>query len=220
MKLQYLGDSKDSFKWDYHDFLISELGYSSLNIVLMMTLDDGSSHGRSHPSLFPARPEIINFCHDLRQSRSIENIKTLPIKSGASYEVSLHKSGAHINNSNRNKYFSGFNDSKDQLVFVDPDIGFEPEKSCSEKHVRYIDISRIIKQVSNESVVSVFQHFRHISFPVDFSRIRKGIEPVHSTAIYWHSLMFVAVSKSEEALSRVITANEKYARVKPVEVIA
>jgi hypothetical protein len=27
MKLQYLGDSKDSFKWDYHDWLASEMKF-------------------------------------------------------------------------------------------------------------------------------------------------------------------------------------------------
>jgi len=40
MKLQYLGDSKDSFKWDYHDFLARGLGYSKFTIALMMTPDD------------------------------------------------------------------------------------------------------------------------------------------------------------------------------------
>ena len=59
MKLQYLGDSKDSFKWDYHDFLVSELEYPLLNIALMMTLDDGGNDGKTHPSLSPARDEII-----------------------------------------------------------------------------------------------------------------------------------------------------------------
>ena len=50
MKLQYLGDSKDSFKWDYHDFLVAELGYPLLNIALMMTPDDAGNDGQSHPS--------------------------------------------------------------------------------------------------------------------------------------------------------------------------
>jgi len=43
MKKQYLGDSKDSFKWDYHDFLAGELNYPVLNIMLMMTPDDESN---------------------------------------------------------------------------------------------------------------------------------------------------------------------------------
>ena len=37
MKRQYLGDSKDSFKWDYHHFLVEALGYTDLKIAWMMT---------------------------------------------------------------------------------------------------------------------------------------------------------------------------------------
>ncbi len=85
MKLQYLGDSKDSFKWDYHDFLVSELKYPLLNIALMMTPDDGSNDGKTRPSLFPAREEIISFCQFLRENRSIDSIRNLPLITGASY---------------------------------------------------------------------------------------------------------------------------------------
>jgi len=34
MKLQYPGDSKDGFKWDYHHFLMEALGYSRLKLFL------------------------------------------------------------------------------------------------------------------------------------------------------------------------------------------
>jgi len=185
----------------------------------MMTPNDGSNDGKSHPSLFPARNEIIDFCHELRQSRSIDDIKTLPVKSGASYRVDSHKGNLHINNRNRSEYFSGFNKLDNQIILLDPDNGFEPEKSFNEKHVRYKDITQILKQLPIKSVISVFQHHRRISFPNDFARIRERIESGYSTAIYWHSLMFVAVSKSDRVLNRVISANEKYAKTKPVEII-
>jgi hypothetical protein len=216
MKLQYLGDSKDSFKWDYHDFLLSQLDYSIFNIALMMTPDDGGNDGQSHPSLFPARKEIVDFCHDLRRSRSIEAIKALPEKTGESYEVLLHNGGVHLHNANRREYFSGLNNSEQQVVFLDPDNGFEPEKSCSEKHVAYRDISQLLEQTSHDSVISVFQYFRRKSFPRDFARIRERIQSGHSAAIYWHSLMFVVVSKSETVIQRVVSANENYAKANPV----
>lgn len=219
MKLQYLGDSKDSFKWDYHDYLTSELGYPLFNITLMMTPDDGGNDGKSHPSLYPARNEVIEFCHDLRNSRSIETIKTLPKATGASYEVVFHKGDEYINNVNRNEYFSDFNNTVDQLVFIDPDNGFEPEKSFNEKHVLYNDISNILGQLSDESVVSVFQHHRRKSFVNDYARIKERLGVCYSTAIYWHSIMFVVISKSEYALKRVISANIKYEKTNPIEVI-
>ena len=216
MKLQYLGDSKDSFKWDYHDFLVSHLGYPTLKLALMMTPDDHGSDGQSHPSLFPARKEIIEFCHDLRRSRSIKAIKDLPKKSGAAYEVLIHKNGVYLDSANREEYFSGVDSLDDQLIFLDPDNGFEPEKSCSEKHVAYRDVSQVLDQTSDDTVISVFQHFRRKSFPKDYARIRERIQSGHSTAIYWHSLMFVVVSKSGKAIQRVISANENYAKTNPV----
>ena len=61
MKLQYLGDSKDSFKWDYHDYLTNVICYNTLNILLMMTPDDKTGEGKTKPDWFPARKDIINF---------------------------------------------------------------------------------------------------------------------------------------------------------------
>ena len=57
MKRQYLGDSKDCFKWDYHDHLMSAHGCKILTILLMMTPDDKSNDGKTKPDLFPARTE-------------------------------------------------------------------------------------------------------------------------------------------------------------------
>ena len=220
MKLQYLGDSKDSFKWDYHDFLVSELEYQLLNIALMMTPDDDGNDGKTHPSLFPARNEVIEFCQYLRENRSIDSIKVLPQKTGASYQVELHKNGESISNTNRSKYFSGLNCAEKQVLFLDPDNGFEPEKSINEKHVGYNDISSILEQVSDNTVISIFQHHRRKSFPDDFARIKERIKSGYTTAIYWHSLMFVAISKSEKSIRQVAAANKKYAATNSITVIA
>ncbi len=82
MKLQYLGDSKDSFKWDYHDYVTNALGFKVLNILLMMTDDDNTNEGKTKPDWFPARSEIIQFCHELREERAISKIMSLPTKLG------------------------------------------------------------------------------------------------------------------------------------------
>jgi hypothetical protein len=220
MKLQYLGDSKDSFKWDYHDFLVSEMNYPELNIALMMTPDDGGNDGKSHPSLFPARNEIIDFCHFLGEKRTIHSIGALPQKTGATYSVAFHKGSNIFQNQNRQDYFSNVGNKKDQVLFLDPDNGFEPEKSINEKHVSYQDISNIIGQISESSIISVFQHHRRKSFPDDFARIKQRLGAVYATAIYWHSLMFVAISKNAPAIQRVKAANQKYAAINPVKIIA
>lgn len=219
MKKQYLGDSKDSFKWDYHDFLVGELNYPVLNIMLMMTPDDESNYGKTHPTLFPARKEILDFCDDLRNERKVNLINSLPGRTNSNYTVNLHNNDSHITNKNRKTYFSRLSDIEEQLLFLDPDNGFEPEKS-SEKHVLYSDLSYILEQISERSVVSVFQIFRYEAFTKTFARIKERLNNSHSTAIYWRSLMFVAISKSEGTIKRVSDANKEYSKDNPVKVIA
>ncbi len=219
MKKQYLGDSKDSFKWDYHDFLARELNSQVLNVVPMLTPDDKGNEGGTPATLFPAQKEIIEFCNDLRNVRDIGLVTSLPHRTNAKYRVNLHNRSTYITNQNRRRYFSGLLPDEDQLFLIDPDIGFEPEKSFSEQHILYTDIVDILKQVPARSVVSVFQHFRYKPFDKDFARIKKRLEVGHATAVYWHSLMFVGISKSETEIMCVAKANKKYSEDKPVKII-
>jgi hypothetical protein len=219
MKSQYLGDSKDSFKWDYHDFLVNELTHPILNVVLMMTPDDQSNEGKSHPTLFPARKEVIEFCEMLKAERDINTIKKLPVKTNSSYKLNLHNYSLNFTNKNRSKYFTGFSQEHNQTILIDPDNGFEPEKTFNEKHIQYSDIVNILEQVSENSVISVFQHHRRKSFVDDFSRIKERLVSGYTTAIYWYALMFVAISKSKTAIVGVGNANIKYAKCNPVQVI-
>ena len=216
MKQQYLGDSKDSFKWDYHDYLTDFLGYKTLQILLMLTPDDMSKEGRTSPDLFPAKEEIIQYCHQLRTHRDLSRIGDLPGRTGSGYRVHLHKGRDYFTKQNRNDYFKGISNFGDQVVLLDPDNGFEPKGSYSEKHVTYSEIETILHQLSINSVVSVFQHFRRVSFEEDFRRIRERltntIPLIHATAIYRHQLMFVLLSQSEKVIYQVRATNLHYAQ--------
>ena len=220
MKLQYLGDSKDSFKWDYHDYLTTALGFQTLNILFMMTPDDNSNEGKTKPGWFPSRPQIINFCKTLRSKRNIEYITSMPSLTGASYRVKLHNFDKIITRDNRNSYFLGLNSEENQVVFLDPDNGFQPETRYKEKHVCYSEVLSILQQISSESVISVFQHFRRIKFVQDFKRIRQRLQElnsaIHTTAIYWHQLMFVLISRSEKSIQKANSANRAYVSNYPV----
>ncbi len=219
MKLQYLGDSKDSFKWDYHDFLADTLKVPSLDVLFMMTSDDGGHDGKTHPSLFPARQGILDFCHEVRGSRNIEKVHLLPQFTKAKYRVNIHRKEHHFTHQNRREYFAAIPGSLGKLLFLDPDNGFEPEKSCGEKHISYKEIHNLLCQLPDEAVISVFHHFRRIPFTTDFKRIKERLGNCHATAIYWHSLMFITVSKSKEAIARLKEANCCYAENYPVKVI-
>jgi len=223
MKLQYLGDSKDSFKWDYHDYLTNAIGYNTLNILLMMTPDDKTSEGKTKPDWFPARKDIINFCNSLRSKRNIYTIQSLPSRTGSNYSVNLHRADEYITKNNRRSYFMGLSNLEEQIVFLDPDNGFEPERSFNEKHVKYSEIFSILEQISSDSIVSVFQHFRRKKFREDYRRIKERLTDtmvsVQTTAICWHQLMFVLVSKSEKIIKQVRKANKVYSSKYPVEII-
>jgi len=219
MKLQYLGDSRDSFKWDYHDYLTSALGYTKLNILLMLTPDDNSNQGKTAPAIYPSRKPIHDLCCELREQRNIRLIYKLPSATGSKYLIELHKGETYLTNRNRKEYFSGLSTPKRQVLFLDPDNGFEPEKSHSKKHVLYSDIEAIIQQISEESVISVFQYFRRISFTDDFTCIKQRLISGYATAIYWHSLMFVAISKSKDTIDKVLTVNRQYSQGRPVSIL-
>lgn len=218
MQRRFLGDAKDSFKWDYHDFLARELGVEQVTVALMVT-PDGSRHGDTDPKGFPACPAVIELCKQLRASRDVEEIANLPRRTGADYAVALHRGGTHLAELARPKYFSGFDGTRDHVVFVDPDNGFEPEKSCTDRHVAYDDVAQVLEQISVDSVVSVFQYFRRIAFVEDFARIRDRLGCLPATAVYWQHLMFVVVARADSSLKRVIAANRRYATQRPVEMI-
>jgi hypothetical protein len=185
MKLQYLGDSLDSFKWDYHDYLAAELDYPILNVAFMMTPDDNTNHGKTNPRNFSARKNIIAFCDKLKTEIDRLNLsdkfkqghiteasseltymmQQLPKKMQSNYSVMLHRGAEQFKNNNRGEYFSDITRNNKQVCFLDPDNGFQPEKKFSAKHVLYSDIESILQHISEQSVISVFQYFRRISYP-------------------------------------------------------
>src|SRR5574338_119100 len=131
----------------------------------MLTPDDGGAHGNTKADQFPARTPVLRFCGELRARRDINFITQLPSFTGGSYDVALHKSDK--NPIARTQYFSGFAGGLDQVVFIDPDNGFEPEKSCDQAHVAYRDLEQVLAQLADNSIVSVFQIHRRVPFPED-----------------------------------------------------
>ena len=219
MKLQFLGDSKDSFKWDYHDALMTALEFEALEIVPMLTPDDAGSHGASTTSLYPAREEILGMCRDLRKSRSLRLVTEMPRRTGGGYSVGLHRPDRRFSRPDGGRYFQRLPDGPGVLVFADPDNGFEPDKSCSDRHLAYSEVEQILAQISGRSMLSVFHHFRRVRFVEDFARIRRRLADRAATAVYWHSVMFVAISRSERIIERVGNFNRDYASGRPVRAI-
>lgn len=223
MKLQYLGDSKDAFKWDYLDFLARKMAMD-LHVIPMLTPDDSSGQGSTPHSEFPASGDVGMFCDWLRERKALENIRKLPQYTGGGYEVGLHKPTVKFRNSEREEYFRDIEcaSPQKQIVFLDPDTGFQPAKTINKKHVKYSDMQIIWPQLHNESVVVVFQHGKRMGndFCERYKEICDGLrlnrfEYFHTTALFWsNKLMFVAIGESYKQIKRVHNTNIKYEREK------
>lgn len=225
MKLQYLGDSKDCFKWDYHHFLADALGAEQLQVVWMMTPDDGSTHGATPPDRFPARPEILALCRDLRTTRNPELLLTLPQLTGARYAMTFRDPASDSEPGSRGlepALLESFDlcPAPRSVILLDPDNGFEPERNPTSRHLRYADLGALVGRLPESSLITVFQHFRRRAFTADLARIRERLHGGHSTALYWQSVMFVAIASSSARIDEVRFINQQYASVRPASVIA
>lgn len=184
-----------------------------------MSPDDDGSNGKTAPELFPARQEILSLCNRLRLLLDPDLLLELPATTGVLYTVSFHISAENFNGGNRYSYFTDIEYCPEQVLFIDPDNGFEPESNPSDKNLRYSDLDRVINNISSTSVVTVFQHHRRKKFPEDFARILERLISGYSTAIYWHSLMFIIVCSSVETIARIHEINCEYAKNHPVKTL-
>ena len=115
---------------------------------------------------------------------------------GANYRLEIHRPDDIFQDDQRANYFSNIARDADQVIFLDPDNGFEP-KNRTDKHVGFADVESILDQVSQESVVTVFQYHRRKAFEHDLRDIRRRIVSGFSTAIYEKNVMFVSISRSK-----------------------
>jgi hypothetical protein len=101
MKLQYLGDSRDAFKWDLLHWLCTraEPAFARLLFVPLLTPDDAVPRdGRTPHAWFPCRPLIRPFVAGLAAApRSLERIAALGgLEDGHPLEVTVKQAEAFV----------------------------------------------------------------------------------------------------------------------------
>ena len=137
----------------------------------------------------------------------------------------------------RKKYFSNIGCVQNEILFLDPDIGFEPAKTVTRKHVKYSDVRNVLGQTKSNSVVIVFQHARRLQpgqqreypgqmflpFPAHHREIKSRLELESVPAVFWcKEVMLVAVCNpnSEDMIQTVRDINEAYCKLpRPVQAI-
>jgi hypothetical protein len=200
MKLQYLGDSKDAFKWDLLHHLSVSLEVTQPVWALMLTPDDGSNEGSTDPSRFPGGVGVQAFCRALQANRSLASLRQLPDHLGGQYDPVIVDEAVPFG-AGREAYFAAVAQARPQLVFFDPDNGFEPNQATL-KHLRYAELAQVLS-AREEAVAVVFQHHRRVRFEVDLeriaARIRNHLPQCQVQGLAWQSLMLVVCAPRQGA---------------------
>jgi hypothetical protein len=214
VKLQYLGDSRDSFKWHYHDYLMNHnRNAGSFGYIPMLRPDNGTSEGNTSSYDYKGSKESQDFCNLMRASRDISNVHQLPVCTKSTYRVSVLKPETYYKLLSRDEYYKSYFSAN--IVLVDPCNGFEPQ-NATDNHVLYEDIAYYIHTLPKRAVFSIYQHFRRKKFTEDFMQIRSRLRAhnslLNTTAICWRSdVMFVQVSVSKEEVRNLNEINQRYA---------
>lgn len=225
MKLQYLGDARDAFKWDLLHWICTRSSppFSSLTFVPLLTPDvKGSNEGRTPHHWFHCREFIRSFIISLRiEPRSLARIPKLgTAEPSKRFHVSVFSPEKIIDSgTKRAEYWSGFEPDgiKNSVVFYDPDNGFETETQHGTKWIRHGELEDLFDRLPETSVVVVYQHRPHRKWPDLFAELSGKLGYVHTAiAVHESNLAFVAMAGNGAAGQRVATAIQSYTEQHPI----
>jgi hypothetical protein len=225
MKLQYLGDVNDAFKYDLLHWLCAHArpAYRRLLIVPMLTPDDPtSSDGRKPHAQFPCRPHVRRFLEDLVAGpRDLTRLEALGrLEAAALFEVKVFGPDRVLRpGSERAAYWNGLESGhvEDTVVFLDPDNGFEPAASRSDKHVLHGEVQRLLASLGPRSSLVVYQHRPRQAWSDVFVDLQRSLDYVpYAMAVHTGQLAFVILSGSRDEYERVHAAVTSYASDHPM----
>lgn len=224
MKLQYLGDARDAFKWDVLYWLCnhSDESFNGLLFIPLLTPDDSSRDGRTHPKTFPTRnPQIPEFLDMLVEiPRDLSRLNRLGLlESSREFSVEIHPVGGDPHTAigrgdERGQYWQGLSIEKyrNYVIFLDPDNGIQTKTQAGTKWVRYNEIKDLLDCLPDDSLVLVYQHRpRSLSWEKALPDVQQRLVKFagHDSqadcflAIYTGQVALVALAKNLEVRGRV-----------------
>jgi hypothetical protein len=228
MKLQYLGDARDAFKWDLLHWICTASPFTKLVFVPLLTPDvEGSNEGRTSHHRFKCQEFIRPFLESLKEEpRTLNRIAALgtvhPEKQFQVYVFAPEKFiGTGID---RRKYWSDFDASafENAIVFFDPDIGyetkarFEKKKPTGPEWIGHDELKNIFARLPETSVALVYQHRPRRCWIDLFGDLIKTLAYVHTAiAVHESNLAFVAMAGNVTAGWQITTAMTEYAARHP-----
>lgn len=219
MKLQYLGDYRDAFKWDLLHWLCTTSGNeaTSLLFVPLLTPDDPKPrHGQIPHNRFQARPMVQQFVAGLKNnSRGFGAIVDLgklePMKQ---FSVSVHAPGRYVaSGRHRTDYWQEIGYPSKSIVFLDPDNGFETSTRNGPKWVRHDEVRSLLEKLPESSAVVVYQHRPRRTWEGVFGDLAHDLRyAAHASAVYDSSLAFIIISNPGTTARHLSEAAMKYAK--------
>lgn len=219
MKLQYLGDSRDAFKWDLLHWLCTraEPAFGRLLFIPLLTPDDlVPSDGRTPHAWFSCRPLIRPFVAGLAAApRSLERIAALGgLEGGHPLEVTVAQADAFVEDgARRASYWDWCHPERyaDTLVFLDPDNGFETRTQHGPKWVRHAEVKWLLERLPESAAVAVYQHRPRRRWARLFKDLRTRLSYTrHVQAVLEANLAFVLLSMTPKTAARLQSAATKY----------
>ena len=162
MKNQYFGDNKDLFTYDLVLQIIQAGLVEHFTFIPMLTSNDGTGHGekcnRDKARAGIQNKELVGFldeCVNVNK-RDIGQLE----KFFGKYDIDMTIYGKGFSHRQRREYFEQIGDELllKSLVFVDPDIGLEVERS-GEKHLLYAEVKDLYERMDESSMLMIYQYF-------------------------------------------------------------
>lgn len=221
MKLQYLGDARDAFKWDFLHWICTKSSkpFGELVFMPMLTYDDkNSNEGQIHHSRFECREFIRPFIESLKQEpRSLEHINKLGTAENGQpqFRVTTFTPTRYISRgTRRNDYWHDFDPEKyeNAVVFFDPDNGFETKTKKATKWIRHDELKFYLSKLPKTSVIVVYQHRPRRTWGDLFADLTENLGYAHTAvAAYESDLAFVAMAGNEKTGHRIHKSIKNYA---------
>lgn len=221
MKLQYLGDARDAFKWDILHWICTKSSprFSSLVFIPMLTPDgENPSEGNIHHSRFECRDFIRPFIESLRQEpRSLDRICELgaaevkPLQ----FQTTIFANNKYIERGNsRMDYWKDFRPEafENSVVFFDPDNGFETRTKKGAKWICHEELNQCLSKLPETSAIVIYQHRPRQTWKDLFASLKDNLHYAHTViAAYESDIAFVAIAKNESVGNRIENAINAYA---------
>ncbi len=224
MRLQFLGDSRDAFKWDvlHHVVTSTRPAFAELAFVPMLTPDvPTSGHGSTPASRYPCRPAVLKFVHSLAaEPRTLERVASIGSLGGTpSFRVHIHLPSRYLSFGwQRHFYWQPLVERPlaETLVFLDPDNGFETDTQAGPQHLRFGEAATLLSVLPETSALTVFQYRpQGQSWDKVFGRIGESFPPAFRfAAIHDGQLAFIFIGHTGR-LRAVALAVASYADAQP-----